>query len=270
MQTKYKITFAKILYKFIKIFILNDKIKVSRNGINWFLELNEGIDLSIFIFGNFEKSILQTSKYLLKNKKFDIIDIGSNMGVHTLNFATNFKYSKIYSIEPTNFAYKKLIKNLSINPSIKNVITYQSFISNVKSKKKEIYSSWSLKASKVKHRKHLGIKKSISFAKTISLDEFVKKNKIKKKTLIKCDVDGHELSVFKSGKKYLGDHKPLIIMELAPYLYKENGYKSKDLLKYLKNFNYEFFEFDTFKKIKNVFEYAKSIQDGSSKNIFLK
>ena len=53
MKTKYKILIAKIIYRILKLFFINDRRKVSRNGINWFLELNEGIDLSIFLFGNF-------------------------------------------------------------------------------------------------------------------------------------------------------------------------------------------------------------------------
>ena len=54
MKTKYKIFIAKVLYFIIKLFNRNDQKVVSRNGINWFLDLNEGIDLSIYIFGNFE------------------------------------------------------------------------------------------------------------------------------------------------------------------------------------------------------------------------
>ena len=145
MKTKYKIFIAKVLYFIIKLFNRNDQKIVSRNGINWFLDLNEGIDLSIYIFGNFEKSILNTSKKLIQNDQIDIIDIGSNIGVHSLNFAFNFKNSKIYLIEPTNFAFKKLIKNLSLNPKIQNVLTNQLFITEEKIKPEKIYSSWDLK-----------------------------------------------------------------------------------------------------------------------------
>ena len=270
MKTKYKIFIAKVLYFIIKLFNRNDQKVVSRNGINWFLDLNEGIDLSIYIFGNFEKSILNTSKKLIQNDQIDIIDIGSNIGVHSLNFAFNFKNSKIYSIEPTNFAFKKLLKNLSLNPKIQNVIENQLFITEEKNKPEKIYSSWDLKQGSKKHKKHLGIKKSTSLAETISLDEFVLKNNINQKTLIKCDVDGHELYVFRSGKNYLTRYKPIIIMELAPYLYIENGYTLKDLLEYIKLLNYSFFEFHNLKEISNIFEYAKNINDGSSKNIILK
>lgn len=59
------------------------KALAKRNGIYWYLNLNYGIDLSIFLFGKFEDSIIKIGKYLIKNKNIDILDIGSNMGVHS-------------------------------------------------------------------------------------------------------------------------------------------------------------------------------------------
>ena len=69
MKTKQKIFIAKIISKII-IFILGKYIVlVKRNKINWSLDLREGIDLTIFIFNNFEKSILKISQKLIGRKK---------------------------------------------------------------------------------------------------------------------------------------------------------------------------------------------------------
>jgi FkbM family methyltransferase len=270
MKTKQKIFIAKIISKIVIFFLRKHKVRVKRNNINWELDLREGIDLTIFIFNNFEKSILDTSNKLIQNKKLDIIDIGSNMGVHTLNFAKTYNDSKIYSIEATNFAYNKLVKNLDLNPKLNNVYHYQLFLTNKLDKQKQVYSSWNLDGSKKSHTKHHGVLKSTSNAKLISLDEFIKKMKIKKKTLIKFDVDGNELFVFKSAKNYIKKFKPYIIMELAPYLYKEYGYECKDLLEFILSFNYKFYDPETFDKIDNIFKFADDINDGTSVNIFLK
>ena len=45
------------------------EVLVKRNDICWSLNLNEGIDLSIFLFGKFENSIIDVAKYLVKKKK---------------------------------------------------------------------------------------------------------------------------------------------------------------------------------------------------------
>ena len=88
--------------------------------------------------------------------------------------------------------------------------------------------------------------------------------------MIKCDVDGNEMSVFKSGKNYFKKYKPYIIMELAPYLYQENGYSSEQLLKFLLDLEYEFYDANTYRRIIDINDYSSKIQTGSSVNIFLK
>lgn len=269
MKTKYKILIAKFISKILTFFYKNN-ILVKRGGINWCLDLNEGIDLSIFLFGKFESSITQISKHLIKDKKIDIIDIGSNMGVHSLNLAKEFLNSKIYSIEPTDFAFNKLLKNLSLNKKIKNIKAFQYFISSKKLLPKKVYSSWELKSQNKKHKKHLGTLKTTKYSKVKTLDKFVKENLIKNKILVKCDVDGNELEVFKSGKNFFKKNKPFIIMELAPYLYPEFGYDVNKLLNLLKKYNYRFYDCKNYSEIKDIYKYAKKISNGSSENIFLK
>jgi len=269
MKTKHKILFARIISNLITFFYKH-KVLTKRKDIYWSLDLNEGIDLSIFIFGKFEDSILEVAKYLIKNKNIEILDIGSNMGVHSLRLAKIFKNSNIYSIEPTDFAYKKLLKNINLNKKIKNLKTFQYFITAKNIKPSRVYSSWELKAQNKKHKKHLGTLKNTQNSKVKTLDKFIKENRIKNKILIKCDVDGNELDVFKSGKNFLKKYKPYIVMELAPYLYPEFGYKVEKLLNLLKKFNYRFYDVKNYCEIKNIYKYANNIKDGSSENIFLK
>ena len=269
MKTSHKIFLAKCLAKAVFFFFKKKIFQVKRCGIYWELDINEGIDLSIFLFGKFEDQILSISKNIIKNNKIDIIDIGSNIGVHTLRFAKIYNQSKVYSIEPTNYSFNKMMKNLQLNCEIKNVLPFQYFLSDKNFKPDSTYSSWDLSSNENRHSQHLGVQKSTSEAKTISLDDFILKNNIDRKTLIKCDVDGNEMGVFKSGKNYFKKYKPYIIMELAPYLYQENGYSCEELLKFLLNLKYEFYDANTYEKINDINDYSSKIQTGSSVNIFL-
>ena len=58
-------------------------------------------------------------------------------------------------------------------------------------------------------------------------------------------------------------------MELAPYLYREFGYSTLDLINFLKKISYNFYEMHSIKKINEVNSYFNSIKQGSSKNIIL-
>ena len=113
MKTKYKIFIAKIIYILFKIFIRKENLKINRNNINWNVNISEAIDLHLFLFGSFEKEISETAKKLNLYKENCILDIGANSGVQTLQFAKNFPNSSIYAIEPTNFAYNKMIVNFT-------------------------------------------------------------------------------------------------------------------------------------------------------------
>jgi len=268
MKTKHKIFFAKIISFFITIFI-SKKQNIKRNNIKWELNLNEGIDLSIFLFGTSERKILNLKKIFRSNSKLIFLDIGANIGSVSLPLAKLFKYCKIYSIEPTYFAFSKFKKNLTLNKDLlKRVFPNQFFISNLK-KPKKVWSSWSLDNDANQHKKHQGKLKLIKRDSYISLDNFIKNKKIKKINFIKLDVDGYELDVFTSGKRFFKKNKPIIFIEIAPYLYPEFGYSCLDLIRYIKKIGYEFFNEDL-KKIQNIEDTIKKISNGSSKNFYLR
>ena len=267
MQTKNKILIGGIISKII-CFFLSKKQFVKRNGISWQLDLTEGIDLSIFLFGSSEKKIVTLRKIFNSDKKLIFLDIGANIGSVSLPLAKLFNNALIYSIEPTNYAFNKLYKNLSINKNLKKqILINQLFVSDKKDPKK-VWSSWNFNKNKNKHHKHKGNLKSIKANSRVSLDDFIKINEIKRVDFIKLDVDGYEMDFFKSGKKFFKKNKPVIFIELAPYLYPEFGYSCFDLIKFIKKIGYNFFD-ENLKKVTDIEKTINSIDDGSSRNFFL-
>jgi len=230
MKTSFKIKLARIISQLIIFFFKKKNINVKRNNISWNLDLNEAIDLSIFLTGRFEPSILRTIKRLTLKNDYDYLDLNPNLK--------------------------------------KQIIPIQAFISSKKTKPENVYTSWQLSSKDNKHSQHLGIKKPLNGCDLITLDKLVEENKIKK-SIIKCDVDGNELFVFNSGFNYLKEFKPIIIMELAPYLYPENGYNSSELFNFFSKINYKFYDVSNQKQIINIQDFSDSITIGSSKNIFL-
>tara|TARA_Y100000741_G_C18236345_1_gene551860 strand:- start:514 stop:1356 length:843 start_codon:yes stop_codon:yes gene_type:complete len=276
MKTKTKIFIAKIIFNILIFLGFKKKNLVKRNSIFWKLDISEGIDLSIFLFGSFQNKLVKSiSDYILNYKKrgnffFYIIDIGSNIGDKSLSLAKNlkrknFKKFQIYSIEASDYAFNKQKENININPELKNRIKlFKFFVSDQKNKPKNIYSSWQLDKNKNTHKIHKGsLKKINEYTKTVSLDDFIKKNKIKRKLILKLDVDGYEMSVLKSSIKTLKKFKPIIFMEYAPYLFKENGLNIKDFLNFVKKNYYSLYDLD-FKKLDRV-----HVNEGSSIDIVL-
>ena len=55
--TKIKLVIAKLLYRLLRLLGFSNQQYVNRNGIFYELDLSEGIDLHIFLFGNFQDHI---------------------------------------------------------------------------------------------------------------------------------------------------------------------------------------------------------------------
>ena len=271
LKTSFKIGIAKLISKtllltgFKKINIYN------RSEIKWKLNLSEGIDLSIFLFGSFQINVVEALINLINilNKKqgkyFNIIDVGSNIGDKSLLLSRRLiklgiKNFKIFSIEPTSYAFQKQKINLNLNKILKKKISlYKYFISNNKKKPKMTYSSWELNSNQKKHNIHKGtLKKIDQTTKCLSLDQFINNNKINGEIIIKIDVDGFEMNVLESVKKYLKKKNPIILMEYADYALQENGYTKNKFLKFIKKYNYKIYDLGL-KKIKNL-----KISKGSS------
>lgn len=262
MQTNKKLLLAKFLsFILLKIFKFEVTQIVVRKGINYKLNLRQGIDLSIFIFGSFQNKITSILTKIILNKKnqkfFSVLDIGSNIGDKSLSLAKNLLNKKIknfliYSIEPTEFAINKQIENLNLNKELKKKIRiFPFFITNTKNNIKEAFSSWDL--FKQNNIIHGGQKKLFSKnTKSIRLDNFIKNNKIKNVLLIKIDVDGNELDVLYSAKKFLLKNSPYIIIEFSQSALEAKGVSLKNFYKFIKNINYSIYDLNLKKITKNI------------------
>ena len=120
LTTKQKLRCARIAATMIqfcrKLLLRSQKTRVKRKGIYWNLDLWEAIDLSIYLTGSFERS---TQKLMLRGLPDDavVIDIGANIGAHTLPLAQYLRSGRVIVIEPTVWAIERLRKNLDLNPS---------------------------------------------------------------------------------------------------------------------------------------------------------
>ena len=109
--------------------------------------------ISIIDYSN-KKKVLKFFKYRLNTQPLTIIDIGANIGSVSFKLARTFENSKIFAIEPTNYAYNKLLNNLKLNSELENrVFLRQLFITNSK-KPDKVWSSWNFDNSNQKIDMH--------------------------------------------------------------------------------------------------------------------
>lgn len=241
--TRLKIKIAKILLYIVKIFHKNNIKTISRQGINFEIDIEEGIDLHLYIFGGFQKHIYSNSLISLK-KDAVIFDVGANSGVMSLIFSKLSPEGKIYSFEPTDYALKRFNKNLSLNEELSSrIIINQCFIHSTCSDEADLtaFSSWKLTGNEKRHHIHKGIVKPTENVPSITIDHFVESNSIQRIDFIKIDTDGYELEVLKGAINSIKKLQPQIIFEIGLYVMQENNISFKNYYELFSSIDYKIF-----------------------------
>jgi FkbM family methyltransferase len=241
-MTRIRLFIARILYILLHWVFRKDNHIIRRHGVRYEVGLAEGIDLSLFLFGNFQNHVT-SKKYLNLPENAVIFDIGANIGSMALRFAQHAAFVKIYAFEPTNFAYNKLLRNLSLNPELAQRITpVQLFLSDqtISDHHLKAYSSWRVDGSAANvHPLHGGTIKSAESVPAVTIDDFCLENKVGRIDLIKIDTDGHEFCVLQGARRMVVKHLPYIVFELGIYVMQEMGIEFEQFYAYFLELNYK-------------------------------
>jgi FkbM family methyltransferase len=249
VKTEHKIRLASIAAGIIRRFRSlagrSDVGLFDRGGIRWELDLNQGIDFAIYLQGGFEPATLRDYERLVRPGD-TVLDIGANIGAHTLPLARLVGPAGcVAAFEPTDYAFAKLERNLSLNPDLQTRVTAVQalLVSHADDEMpKAIPSSWSLRApdpDEEIHPVHKGTYHSLGNAIAYRLDDWLKNANIKKVDFVKIDVDGFEIDVLEGARETLDQFRPIIMMEFAPYVFAERGKKFADLIGLLKQARYQ-------------------------------
>ncbi len=278
LSTKTKIGIAKLLHRTIRSTrqIVDKPMqgKFLRRNIWWQLDLNEGIDLSIYIMGVFEPATARAYKKRICPGDV-VFDVGANMGAHTLPFANLVgPKGQVHAFEPTLEMIKKLRRNCVLNPELESrVIVNHAFCTFSKDAKipDSIYSSWPLADEATDlHYGHMGKLNDVGTPQLIILDEYAETSKLARVNFIKLDVDGYETAVFKGSQKVLQRDKPVILTEIAPYLFKQENEDIEEFWSMLKSHGYRMRLLNSNQEIPFSSDYfARKLPEYASVNVLL-
>jgi FkbM family methyltransferase len=275
LTTKTKVSLARLAYKFIaaarSLVGKDDLATVRRAGIRWCLDLSEGIDFSIYLLGAFERSTANTLRKLVEPGDV-VFDIGANIGAHTLGLARSVgPRGRVFAFEPAYFAFAKLKRNLALNPELESrTCPRQIFLAEKPCEKLqgEIYASWPLERNVSVHPKHRGFLVTTRNASVDTLDDFAERQRIERLDIIKIDVDGYELPVLEGGLKVLAAFRPVLVMEMSPYVHAERQKDFAALIALLRDAGYSIQDAASWKPLPlEAGELEVLIPDGASINV---
>jgi len=221
LNTAVKVRIAQALASTLLRLGVRAQRQIRRDGIVYEVDLREGIDLSLFLFGAFQRHVLKTVQRLVP-KDGIVVDVGANVGAVALPIAAHLERGHVYAFEPTDFAYAKLARNLELNPRLQPRVTLvKSFVAEQAAPVSELtaYSSWPVvdTPDAQLHPVHKGAAKMASCGQT-TIDNFVREQKLDRLSLIKIDTDGHEFAVLSGALDSLRRFQPVVIFEACEYL----------------------------------------------------
>jgi len=160
-----------------------------------------------------------------------IIDIGAGIGDFSVLAAQKSLTNQVYAIEPFLESYNLMKKNINQN-KIKNISISNLAISNSK------YLTLNINRSNPLNNKTCQTDKNGRRLQSISLQKFMKINKINQCNLLKCDCEGAEFDIFKNLTSRTFKKIDNIVLEYHHFnpdhklsrlvgLFRRNGYKVK-------------------------------------------
>jgi FkbM family methyltransferase len=216
------------------------RVSVRRRQVTWDLDLNEGIDLAIYL-GLYQRIPRRAVRWIRPGAL--VLDIGANIGAHSLPLARAVGADgRVVAIEPSDYAFARLKANAAANPELlPRLVPIQAALTAdatapASEETVRFYSRWPLRGGGGdRHPKHLGAPETAGAARFLTLDTLLQElrhaNAIERPVaFIKLDVDGHELDVLRGATHTLATEKPPILIEIAPHVQDEVPQRLDDLL----------------------------------------
>tara|TARA_B100000700_G_C14920947_1_gene797062 strand:+ start:145 stop:1038 length:894 start_codon:yes stop_codon:yes gene_type:complete len=225
-----------LIKKFVLKYLASKSAKRNKANLHPVVVFNnEWIGANMFVDGVYEKKFIQDifdifNKIKVNPNKGYALDIGANIGNHSIQFSKKFK--GVIAFEP----HQKIFEILKFNTkNLKNIKCINSAVGEKKGKVKFRDYRENYGASHVlkNHIKRNYFKVNIS-----KLSDLVKKLKII--SYIKIDTEGMEFEILKGGKEIIQKFKPVISLEQKKIEFKSK-FNETPSIDFLRQMGYRIF-----------------------------
>lgn len=206
-------------------------VKIEDKG-NFILDLDDFISSCIYNNKSWENHLEHIYSEIIK-KDFIVVDIGANIGYHSIRFSEFC--DKVYAFEPVPYNFNLLCGNIAVNNLSNNITPFCIGLGDKEEKvgivfQEEVELWW--KNSKTTSHKNYG--GTVLGKKSSNKNIIVKPldNLNLNPDVIKIDVEGYELKTFKGAIKTIKKYNPVIFAEI----HKD---KRKKVFKLLESLNYD-------------------------------
>lgn len=141
---------------------------------------------------------------IVKRNPLTIIDGGAYIGDSAEVFINSQKVEKIYAFEPVSSHFNKMLSYIEEKGLFDKIVPVKKALWNKKGKVQLIFNGGASEVSE----------DIVEEVETISIDEFVKENKIEKIDVIKLDIEGAEYEAVEGAQETIKMHKPILLISV--------------------------------------------------------
>ena len=201
------IPFMSIPRRLLGLFGTNASRKIA--GHRFYFDASTDIGRNLLVRGQFERQeIDQCSRFIRSDSV--VIDVGANVGVHTVHFAHCAQFGRVISIEPSRSTFQYLLRNIAhlvnvvpLNVALSNTTGIETFF---------VASDNAYSGLKDTGRKSIDRQELVAcFTGDEILSPLCENERV---DLIKIDVEGLEMQVLRGLKAIISRHRPVIFCEI--------------------------------------------------------
>ena len=179
-----------------------------------------------------EKHFEELANLLIK-KDWNVIDLGANIGSHSILLSRLVSEGKVFSFEPQSLTFSLLQNNLLLN-LCENVFAYKFAISNteLKTVSMEIFSY----SGAIINNGMLGISQNANIG-DLTITKRLDDLDLPPIKFIKIDIQGSEVEALNGAKKTIARYRPIMFIEIEEQFLRSLGTSSKELIELLLEYN---------------------------------
>ena len=187
-------------------FKLNQTIKFKILGLVYEVSIGKG-ELDIIYHTNVKNDYMQFNNFIPSSEAV-CIDIGANIGSTSLIWAKSVNDAKIYAIEPHPVTYERLERNIKFNKANNKIFPRQLAVGTTDGDMVLFVSDEGTMAMKPDNYKWKGREITVP---SITLDSFIKNEKISTIDILKIDIEGFEGDALDGAMKTLQRTKRVVL-----------------------------------------------------------
>ena len=171
-----------------------------------------------------------------------VLDVGSNIGTHSVLLSKKVKSGQVYAFEPQSLVFSILQNNLLLN-NCSNVTPYRFAVSNVNNSVISM-EAFSFSGERINNGAIRVDYKPGGYGDLVltrNLDSF----KFSAVDFIKMDIQGSEVNALFGAEELISKHRPIIFIEIEELHLRALGFSSKILIEKLFSFGYALYRVET-------------------------